>query len=71
LDMEIVAEGVETIEQLHVLQKLGCDEVQGFYIARPMSGEEITPLMSKGRGPGRGHLFPAAVPETAISQQEK
>jgi diguanylate cyclase (GGDEF)-like protein len=55
LDMAIVAEGVETLEQLHMLQALGCDEVQGFYISRPMSGEEITPLIVKG------HLFPVPI----------
>jgi predicted signal transduction protein with EAL and GGDEF domain len=60
LGMDIVAEGVEMIEQLRVLQKLGCDEVQGFYISRPMSGEKITPLMVKG---DLAHLFPVAVPE--------
>ncbi|MDB5989505.1 MAG: signal transduction protein [Herbaspirillum sp.] len=65
LNMDIVAEGVETLEQLHILQKLGCDEVQGFYISRPLSGEKITPLMIKG------HLFPVTMPETTIPQQEK
>ncbi|HWZ49300.1 MAG TPA: GGDEF domain-containing phosphodiesterase, partial [Herbaspirillum sp.] len=55
LDMDIVAEGVETLEQLRMLQTLGCDEVQGFYISRPLSGEEITPLMRKG------HWFPVPI----------
>ena len=35
LDMKVVAEGVETHEQLEELRRLGCDEVQGFLFARP------------------------------------
>ncbi len=36
LDMKVVAEGVETLEQLSFLKKLQCDNAQGFLIARPM-----------------------------------
>jgi len=38
--MTVVAEGVETVEQLRILQRLGCDEIQGYYTARPMSAED-------------------------------
>ncbi|MGV3742606.1 MAG: putative bifunctional diguanylate cyclase/phosphodiesterase, partial [Burkholderiaceae bacterium] len=47
LSMRITAEGVETAEQLEVLQALGCDEAQGFFIARPLSAEDILPLIRK------------------------
>ena len=40
LGMDIVAEGVETIEQLEGLRALGCQNVQGFYFARPMTPED-------------------------------
>jgi EAL domain-containing protein (putative c-di-GMP-specific phosphodiesterase class I) len=35
LDLEIVAEGVETLEQLHTLHDLDCDAVQGFLTGKP------------------------------------
>ncbi|NPA73066.1 MAG: EAL domain-containing protein [Gammaproteobacteria bacterium] len=36
LNMRVVAEGVETLEQLDFLTELGCDFVQGYYISRPV-----------------------------------
>lgn len=36
LNLEVVAEGVETAEQLELLRGFGCDQVQGFLISRPL-----------------------------------
>lgn len=36
LDLDCVVEGVETVEQLSVLQKLGCQMIQGYYFSRPL-----------------------------------
>ncbi len=41
LALEVVAEGVETPEQLSVLRNLGCDAAQGFYFAHPAPPSEI------------------------------
>ena len=41
LGMEVVAEGVETSAQLDFLREAGCDEVQGYYLGRPMAPHEI------------------------------
>jgi diguanylate cyclase (GGDEF)-like protein len=41
LGLSTVAEGVETREQLDSLRALGCDEVQGFFYARPMPAGEL------------------------------
>lgn len=40
LEMEVIAEGIETQEQLEKLRMLGCDSGQGYYFARPMPVEE-------------------------------
>lgn len=41
LGLSVVAEGVETIEQSQQLIAMGCDELQGFYFARPMSADAL------------------------------
>ena len=45
---EAIAEGVETSEQLRLLQDWDCREVQGFYFSPPLSAEAIAPLLSAG-----------------------
>ena len=47
LDLGLLAEGVETREQTELLQKIGCDQVQGYYYSRPMPEEEIFELLKK------------------------
>ena len=41
LNMTITAEGVETLEQLDILNELACDEIQGFIIAKPLSANDF------------------------------
>jgi EAL domain-containing protein (putative c-di-GMP-specific phosphodiesterase class I) len=48
LGMSVVAEGVETAEQLRVLRGYGCDDVQGYYVRRPASAGEIALLCAPG-----------------------
>jgi diguanylate cyclase (GGDEF)-like protein len=47
LGMSVVAEGVETAEQLAILRGLDCNEVQGYFIARPMPAHEMALLMAQ------------------------
>jgi diguanylate cyclase len=46
LNLEIVAEGVETAAQQEFLTRLGCDSLQGFLLGRPMSADRLVELMS-------------------------
>jgi len=46
LNMKVVAEGVETKEQLDEIKKMNCDEVQGFYFARPMPEKDFDAFLS-------------------------
>jgi len=45
LDKRVVAEGVETIEQLDFLRERGCDVAQGYFLARPLSAAGMTELL--------------------------
>jgi diguanylate cyclase (GGDEF)-like protein/PAS domain S-box-containing protein len=44
LEVKIVAEGVETQQQAQKLTELGCDFAQGFYFARPMTGDQLVTM---------------------------
>lgn len=45
LNMKVMAEGVETVEQLRFLREHGCNEVQGYYFGRPMPPGAIERLL--------------------------
>jgi diguanylate cyclase (GGDEF)-like protein/PAS domain S-box-containing protein len=47
LDLKVIAEGVETAEQLAFLKKASCDEAQGYYFSKPISAEEIPRLVAR------------------------
>jgi diguanylate cyclase (GGDEF)-like protein len=49
LNMEVCAEGVETLEQLEFLRREGCDEVQGFLFSEPVRADEVDLLASSFR----------------------
>lgn len=50
LGLGLLAEGVETKEQVELLEKIGCDSVQGYYFAKPMPQEDFFELLKKDRG---------------------
>jgi EAL domain-containing protein (putative c-di-GMP-specific phosphodiesterase class I) len=48
LDLTVIAEGVETAEQLRHLQRLDCDSAQGYLWSRPVPPEELDDLLAAG-----------------------
>jgi len=50
LRLKVVAEGVETAEQVSFLQKLGCDQYQGFFFSRPVTATAFEELLRAGAG---------------------
>lgn len=47
LDLKVIAEGVETEEQLQFLQQKQCNEAQGYYFSRPISAEELAEILQE------------------------
>jgi diguanylate cyclase len=60
LGITVVAEGVETIEQLTGLLTYGCDHYQGYYCSRPRNAAEITKLL---------HQAPRAIGKAAVTKR--
>lgn len=48
LGIGVLAEGVETPDQVRLLHKWGCRQAQGFYFAAPMAAEDVLPLLRSG-----------------------
>jgi diguanylate cyclase len=53
LEMQVKAEGVETVEQLDFLRTLGCDEIQGYLFSRPVPAESIIKVLQRRGNIGR------------------
>ncbi len=54
LGLRVIAEGVETNEELELLSDYECDEVQGYLISRPQSADDITAFLVKQRAAESG-----------------
>ncbi len=64
LGVSLLAQGVETAEQVGLLTQWGCDHGQGFYFARPLPPQKIIGLLQAGRLPAvpSNLTFPTAKP---------
>jgi diguanylate cyclase (GGDEF)-like protein/PAS domain S-box-containing protein len=47
LRLDVVAEGVETLEQVALLKRLQCKYAQGYYFSKPLAPDEVTPMLSE------------------------
>jgi two-component system CheB/CheR fusion protein len=56
LGLQLVAEGIESAEQLKCLKELGCECGQGFYFSPPVSAESCRAMLWQLRGPTRGAI---------------
>jgi EAL domain-containing protein (putative c-di-GMP-specific phosphodiesterase class I) len=48
LNLRVVAEGVETVEQMTFLRERGCHELQGYYFCRPVPAGTIEGMLKEG-----------------------
>lgn len=66
LGLTVVAEGVETEEQLRHLRQLGCTRAQGFLFSRPQRSEEIDEFLGRFLTPAPAHVVTAQRPSRAV-----
>ena len=63
LNLQVIAEGVETEDEWRRLVALGCEAAQGYALARPMSPEQLTALLAGGSADSRRRHAHNAPPE--------
>ena len=51
MGLQVIAEGVETEDQLNFLREKRCDEIQGYYLSRPLPAAELAALLQQRAKP--------------------
>lgn len=69
MSLSVVAEGVETKEQLDHLREVGCDYVQGYYFAKPMPYRDFEPLLKEQHVVSEQDMQDSAENEASAPQQ--
>jgi|GEM_PF-131906 len=60
LEHEIIAEGVETVEQYNLLRELNCEIAQGYLFSKPVNADEISKFLNSNIGNGKS-IWPYAI----------
>jgi EAL domain-containing protein (putative c-di-GMP-specific phosphodiesterase class I) len=50
LKLDVIAEGVETLEQRSLLEVQGCDQIQGFLVSEPLTADELANCLRRRDG---------------------
>jgi len=56
IDLNVVAEGAESIEQCKLLEQFGCDIIQGYYYSKPVPSEELVEFINHWNDQSQPHL---------------
>jgi diguanylate cyclase (GGDEF)-like protein len=56
LNLSVVAEGVETLDQLDFLTSMNCDEMQGYFVSRPVAPESLLDILRQEPSRRKGEL---------------
>jgi diguanylate cyclase (GGDEF)-like protein len=65
LGLEVVAEGIETVEQLRIVRALGCEHVQGYHFSKPVEPREVDALLLDPPWARNGYSSSAAASSVA------
>jgi len=61
LQLSVIAEGVETLDQIAYLRRHGCDEMQGYYFSRPLAADAFETLLRQRKSLAVARPLPAPV----------
>jgi diguanylate cyclase (GGDEF)-like protein/PAS domain S-box-containing protein len=71
LNLKVIAEGVETEEQLAFLREIDCEQVQGYLFSKPLSGADCTALLASRTTLRKPAKIVRVIPEPAVLLVEK